>query len=1707
MPTKNSVLIPFRIAILLLVCLVSGYAASAQTYYNEWINFSNTYLKFKIGSDGIYRIPVTLLRANGHENTPVEQFRLFRNGEEIALYTSASTGPLPDGGYLEFAGFANDGKPDKSLYRNPGFQHTEKFNLHADSATYFLTAEATPGARRYVTVNNNVAGNTLPAEPWFQYTFGKYYKNKINPGFAADIEQYIYSSSYDRGEFWSSNDIRERATLSETVNNLKIATDGPNASFRYGAFGNMVKERRVQASVNSSILHDTALNYMSDMVVTIPISPSLLASGSATVAFTDVQPPKPAQGDDPYLDRMVVSFFEISYPHLFDFNNATYFPFSLDPRSEGYYLDITGFAAGGTTPILYDLNSNERFVANVQGTKYRFALPGSAAARKLILFSQSNSVIKTVQALTERKFVNYSDPANEGDFAIISNPRLYNGANGNNPVEDYRLYRQSVAGGSHNAKIYDINELTDQFAYGIKGHPLAVKNFIRYSRQFFSTQIAKVFLIGKGVVYSQYRFGNNERPRIGEQNLVPTHGYPGSDNLLASPAPDDPVPATEIGRLSAVYPNEVEDYLAKVKEYEAAQANPSNRMEDKLWMKNVLNVTGATDALLGASLCNSVTKYAEILEDTLTGAAATILCKNVAGGNDQAGARIIKEKMEEGVSLLTYFGHSSATTLEFSIQDPYDYNNAGKYPVFSVNGCYAGDFFTYSDARYSVLETLTEKYVLAKQRGAIAFIASTHYGVSSYLTNYLDAFFEKAAKTDYGADLAKVTKDALAQLIVDYGSFDFVARSHAEQITLHGDPGLKMNFQERPDYVIEESTIRIIPTLVSVNDQNYKVQVKWYNQGKATADSVQVEVSRTAPDGTVTVLHNLKHAPTLYADSVTLEVPIVASKDKGTNKITVTIDGKQLVGEMDETNNTVTKSYFIYEDEASPAFPYNYSIVSDPAVKFYASTADPFASMKQYVMEIDTTAEFNSSLKKAVTLNSRGGLLEFDPQMTYLDSTVYYWRTSFVPGDGGEFRWSQFSFLFKKNVQTGFNQSHYFQHSESGLTKMVLNANRQWDFGKRFSSLIIRLGMYPTSGGQDNDFAVLVNDQDFIQSACVGHSLAFNVFDPRTLIPWKNVDDAGNNLYRFGSGSANCARTRNWNFEFSYMTPASRKLIMDFMDSIPDGYFVAIRSFDYNNPQSYSKTWMADTSLYGSGNSLYHKLLATGLTNIDDINAPKCWGMIYQKNAATFTPVTKISAGLYDRVIVSAEPETPTGTGSIMSPEFGPAKTWKQMVWKGHATDAAISNDKVKLQVIGVTASNARVPLKEVGLSETTTDISDIDASQYPRLALQMNVSDSVDFTAYQLDFWRLLYDPVPEGAVAPNLFFVSKDTVELGQTVDFGIAFKNISNVPFDSLKVKVTLTDGSNSSHILPVEMLKPLNGGDTVMFRFTIDSKSYTGLNTLYVDFNPDGDQPEMYHFNNFFYKNIYVQGDKHKPLLDVTFDGVHILNDDIVSAKPHIQIKLKDESKFLLLKDTSLMRVRVRFPDQTVKTYRFDNDTVRFTPATSAADNTATIDFSPAFLQTFDQETGIDRYELMVNGKDASNNPAGNIEYSINFTVINKPMISNLLNYPNPFSTSTAFVFTLTGSEVPTNFKIQIMTVTGKIVREITGPELGPLRIGRNITEFKWDGTDQYGQRLANGVYLYRVVTTLNGKKLDKYKAVNDNTDKYFSKGYGKMYLIR
>lgn len=146
-----------------------------------------------------------------------------------------------------------------------------------------------------------------------------------------------------------------------------------------------------------------------------------------------------------------------------------------------------------------------------------------------------------------------------------------------------------------------------------------------------------------------------------------------------------------------------------------------------------------------------------------------------------------------------------------------------------------------------------------------------------------------------------------------------------------------------------------------------------------------------------------------------------------------------------------------------------------------------------------------------------------------------------------------------------------------------------------------------------------------------------------------------------------------------------------------------------------------------------------------------------------------------------------------------------------------------------------------------------------------------------------------------------------------------------------------------------------------------------------------------------------------------------------------------------------------------------------------------------------------YLLEVLARDASGNVSGQQPYRKRFKVINRQMISNIVNFPNPFSTATRFVYTLTGATSPDYFKIQIFTLSGQLVREISHLELGPLRVGTHTTDFVWNGTDQYGQLLANGVYMYRLQTqNTNEEAVEHYET---RLDRFTTNGWSKMVILR
>jgi len=409
----------------------------------------------------------------------------------------------------------------------------------------------------------------------------------------------------------------------------------------------------------------------------------------------------------------------------------------LPAKSAGYFLKINNFAVSGSIPpVLYDVTNGLRYTAIVgSGNTLSFLLGGSASVRKLELVNEDPSTVLPVTTLTTKTFVNFANSANQGNYIIISHPSLYTGSSGNNPILDYKAYRSSAAGGSFSTLVCDINELVDQFAFGIKKHPLSIQNFLRYARSVFAAKPEFVLLIGHGMVYSDYNYYSetNHDPLTEGLNMIPTFGNPASDNKLSAANGVDAVPVTPIGRISAISGVEVEYYLSKIKEYEQVQVTAPNTIDGRLWMKNVLHLTGVSEPYLGQILCDYMNSYRQIIADTLIGGNVSTFCDGNASQVSQVPGAAVANIFNTGLAMLNYFGHSSNSSLGYNLDNPTDYNNEGKYPIFFVNGCDAGDFFVYDNQRQGVSKTLSESWVLAKEKGAIAFVASTHFGIVQYL--------------------------------------------------------------------------------------------------------------------------------------------------------------------------------------------------------------------------------------------------------------------------------------------------------------------------------------------------------------------------------------------------------------------------------------------------------------------------------------------------------------------------------------------------------------------------------------------------------------------------------------------------------------------------------------------------------------------------------------------------------------------------------------------------------------------------------------------------------------------------------------------------------------------------------------------------------------------------------------------------------------
>ncbi|MCM5527692.1 type IX secretion system sortase PorU [Parasegetibacter sp. NRK P23] len=108
-----------------------------------------------------------------------------------------------------------------------------------------------------------------------------------------------------------------------------------------------------------------------------------------------------------------------------------------------------------------------------------------------------------------------------------------------------------------------------------------------------------------------------------------------------------------------------------------------------------------------------------------------------------------------------------------------------------------------------------------------------------------------------------------------------------------------------------------------------------------------------------------------------------------------------------------------------------------------------------------------------------------------------------------------------------------------------------------------------------------------------------------------------------------------------------------------------------------------------------------------------------------------------------------------------------------------------------------------------------------------------------------------------------------------------------------------------------------------------------------------------------------------------------------------------------------------------------------------------------------------HTLEVKAWDVANNSGA---YLLRFKVTEQGdlVVDHVLNYPNPFTTKTSFWFEHNRPFENLQVHIRVFSLTGKLVKSLKNTII---TTGNRSSDVEWDGKDDFGAKLARGVYWY------------------------------------
>lgn len=1628
-----------RVAFFLFLLLCVGVVWNVQAQYsNGWINPGQQYFKIPVSKEGVYKLTYSDLQSAGFPVNAVDPrfIQLFHRGQQQAIYVKGQADAVFNSSdFIQFYGKKNDGTLDAILYKPASTQPHQYHNLFSDTTAYFLTYALSPPRGLRMDSVQLVNVNSLPAETYQYATRLLVLTNNYSGGYT--LNDYTQATSFDVGEGWTGKFLRQSDMvdyLIDSVYNGVQSAGNPQIEIQLVGLDNL--NHNIDISVGPTLRPLSSISFFG--FNTYKLNAELNWSDVEADGTVRIRVSAKSAATNRW--QASVNYIKIIFPQSFDAGGLKKKKMTLEVNGLNQSFISLSNASGMQLWDITDESNIIRILPTISGSTVSSVVPGTSVAKTILGFV--NNIRPQILPVAFRLI----DPAS-ADYIVITHKSLMRPAlNYGDVVKAFAGYRASPAGGKYDTLVVTIDQLYNQFNYG-ETSPAAIYQFMKWMVEKGAPKY--LLLLGKGKDINAFSPYARLPQKANEKfDLVPSAGYPGGDHAFTAGLNGTTYePAVPTGRLPVSSPAQVATYLNKVIELESKPLQP--------WAKELLHLSGGLHGAAELKLFRSyVDGFKAIAEGIYLGGHVTTKSKSDVGIEFIN----VEDDVNKGVNLVTFFGHSSSSATDLDIgfaTDPtLGYNNAGKYPAFLINGCNSGTVFTDQT-------TFGEDWLLASGKGARNFLASTSFSYEGTTRDYTTAFYQVgfADSVYIKKGIGDVLKESTRRFLAGHPN-DIFNHAIVQQMTLTGDPALKLFGTALPDYSIDNSSLSVVSVdskPVTSISASFDLKIIVKNLGAINVSPFKIRVIRTFNDNS-TKTYDSTYSPVYYADTLLFRV----NNEKnisgfGNNLFTVVIDPLNEIKELNRSNNSAALNYFFPSNGTLNLYPPPFGIVSSKNVNFLFQDTNLLGAQRNFQLEIDTTKTFKSSFVIRQEISAKV-LAKKSITLPTTDSIVYFWRTKPVkqtPSDSAD--WTTSSFIYINNSPEGWAQAKFDQiTSDSTIGLSPNSTTKTFDYLQSQSTVEVKsIGV--SSPSPYTDASIKVNGIEYNLSIqglqCRQNTINLMAFNKSSLVPYPGIDFPYLDL-------RSCGRQPKVinSFTFAEMETGNGDDLFQYIDNISQSDSVVLFTIGDPNFSSWSSNLKTKLGDLGISSSQISSLLNGEPVIISARKgAANGTASVFKSSTSPFVnqdlAVSKSMTGRYT-------------SGKIKSPTIGPARHW--IKFTPHVTGLQGSD------VFGFTIYGVELNGTETIITSGVTaslDLSFIDAATFPKLRIEFQTQDDVNLSAANLRHWFVFFESVADGL----LYYdgsTDQQTVQEGQSFSGNYGFVNISDKSFyDSLQVNTSVLTTGKGSEYKQFKIKAPAPG-DTTKFLMNISTFGKSGLNDVSVYVNPKI-QPEQFYENNVIdlIQYLNVQADHSAPVLDVTVDGRYLLNGDFVSPDPKIKIKLYDDNKFFFVTDTTKMTVLLSYPcaSSTCAFSRisFSRSDVSWSSASATSD--FEFNFSPLNLPE-------GTYILQVIAADASGNRSGTTPYEISFEVKNETTLALRSVYPNPSTGIFNFNFVLSGNVLPDDFSLQIFSSDGKLVGDFSKQDVTRFFIGTNI--LPWQATTD------SGLLIYRLNISANGKSVSQ-----------------------